>query len=162
IGAIPTARVYHSIMNLVPGVTTSGTQDVGGIAGPSVIVFAVHGGRFSEGRLRMDGLSVGAAVGGSGTPFYVVEIGRRPEVTFSTSGGMGEAETGGPLMNVVPRQGGNSLRGTFFANYANESMQTSNYTDALRAAGLLAPNKLEKIWDVNASFGGAIRKDRLW
>src|SRR5262249_17832325 len=130
--------------------------------GPSVIVFAVHGGRFSEGRLQMDGLSVGAAVGGSGTSFYVVDIGNSQEVTFSTSGGMGEAETGGPLMNVVPRQGGNSNRRTFFANYANDSMQNSNYTEALRAAGLLAPNKLQKIWDVNASFGGAIRKDRLW
>src|SRR5438132_8169958 len=107
IGAIPTARVYHSIMNLVPGVNTSGTQDVGGLAGPSVIVFAVHGGRLSEGRLQVDGLSVGAAVGGSGTSFYVVDIGNSQGVNFSTAGGLGEAETGGPGMTVVPRQGGN-------------------------------------------------------
>src|SRR5215470_5409682 len=162
IGAIPTARVYHSIMNLVPGVTTSGSQDVGGIAGPSVIVFSIHGGRLSEGRLQVDGLSVGAAVGGSGTSFYVVDIGNSQEVTFSTSGGLAEAETGGPLMNVVPRQGGNSIKGTLFGNFANGSMQASNYTDALKSAGLLAPNQLQKIWDVNASFGGPIRKDRLW
>jgi hypothetical protein len=162
IAAIPTARVYHSIMNLVPGVNTSGSQDVGGLAGPSVIVFAVHGGRMSEGRLQVDGLSVGAAVGGSGTSFYVVDIGNSQEVTFSTSGGLGEAETGGPVMNVVPRQGGNGIRGTFFGNYANGGMQSSNYTDALKAAGLLGPNKLQKIWDVNASFGGPIRKDRVW
>jgi hypothetical protein len=162
IGAIPTARVYHSIMNLVPGVTTSGSQDVGGIAGPSVIVFSIHGGRLSEGRLQVDGLSVGAAVGGSGTSFYVVDIGNSQEVTFSTSGGLAEAETGGPLMNVVPRQGGNDIRGTLFGNFANSSMQSSNYTDALKNAGLLAPNQLQKIWDVNASIGGPIRKDRLW
>ena len=162
IGAIPTARVYHSIMNLVPGVNTSGTQDVGGLAGPSVIVFAVHGGRLSEGRLQVDGLSVGAAVGGSGTSFYVVDIGNSQEVNFSTSGGLGEAETGGPVMNVVPRQGGNTIRGTLFGNYANGSMQSNNYTDALKNAGLLGPNQLKKIWDVNASFGGAIRADRLW
>src|SRR5262249_60021722 len=98
IGAIPTARVYHSIMNLVPGVTTSGTQDVGGIAGPSVIVFAVHGGRFSEGRLQMDGLSVGAAGGGSGPSFYVVGIGNSQEATFSKSGRGGQAETARPLL----------------------------------------------------------------
>ena len=162
IAAIPTARVYHSIMNLVPGVNTSGTQDVGGLAGPSVIVFAIHGGRLSEGRLQVDGLSVGAAVGGSGTSFYVVDIGNSQEVTFSTSGGLGEAETGGPVMNVVPRQGGNGIKGTFFGNYANGSMQSSNYTDALKAAGLLGPNQLQRIWDVNASFGGPIRKDRVW
>jgi hypothetical protein len=162
IAAIPTARVYHSIMNLVPGVTTSGTQDVGGIAGPSVIVFSVHGGRLSEGRLQVDGLQVGAAVGGSGTSFYVVDIGNSQEVTFSTSGGLGEVETGGPVMNVVPRQGGNTIRGTLFGNFANGSMQSSNYTDALKAAGLLGPNQLRKIWDVNASFGGPIKNDRLW
>jgi hypothetical protein len=162
IGAIPTARVYHSLMNLVPGVTTSGSQDVGGLAGPSVIVFAIHGGRLSEGRLQVDGLSVGAAVGGSGTSFYVVDIGNSQEVTFSTSGGMAEAETGGPVMNVVPRQGGNSIKGTLFGNFANGSMQSSNYTDALKNAGLLAPNQLQKIWDANASFGGPIRKDKLW
>ena len=162
IAAIPTARVYHSIMNLVPGVTTSGSQDVGGLAGPSVIVFAVHGGRLSEGRLQVDGLSVGAAVGGSGTSFYVVDIGNSQEINFSTSGGLGEAETGGPVMNVVPRQGGNGIKGTFFGNYATGAMQSSNYTDALKAAGLLGPNQLQKIWDVNASFGGPIRKDRVW
>jgi hypothetical protein len=162
IGAIPTARVYHSIMNLVPGVSTSGTQDVGGLAGPSVIVFAVHGGRLSEGRLQVDGLSVGAAVGGSGTSFYVVDIGNSQEVNFSTTGGLGEAETGGPVMNVVPRQGGNTIRGTLFGNFANGSMQSTNYTDALKNAGLLGPNQLQKIWDVNASFGGSIRADRLW
>jgi hypothetical protein len=162
IAAIPTARVYHSIMNLVPGVTTSGTQDVGGIAGPSVITFSVHGGRLSEGRLQVDGLQVGAAVGGSGTSFYVVDIGNSQEVTFSTSGGLGEVETGGPVMNVIPRQGGNTVRGTFFTNFANGSMQASNYTDELKAVGLLAPNQLQKIWDVNGSFGGPLRKDRLW
>jgi len=162
IAAIPTARVYHSIMNLVPGVTTSGSQDVGGLAGPSVIVFSIHGGRASEGRLQVDGLSVGAAVGGSGTSFYVVDIGNSQEVTFSTSGGLAEAETGGPVMNVVPRQGGNSIKGTLFGNFANGSMQSSNYTEALKSAGLLAPNQLQKIWDANASFGGPIRQDRLW
>src|SRR5262249_32429635 len=79
LGAIPTARVYHSIMNLVPGVTTSGSQDVGGIAGPSVIVFSIHGGRLSEGRLQVDGLSVGAAVGGGATSFFSVGIVHLPE-----------------------------------------------------------------------------------
>src|SRR5262249_47955673 len=122
IGAIPTARVYHSIMNLVPGVNTSGTQDVGGLAGPSVIVFAIHGGRMSEGRLQVDGLSVGAAVGGSGTSFYVVDIGNSQEVTFSTSGGLAEAETGGPPMNPVPRPGRNSIKTTPFRHFPNRPL----------------------------------------
>jgi Carboxypeptidase regulatory-like domain len=110
IQAIPTARVYHSLMGLIPGINLSGTSDVGGIGGPAVITFSMHGGRFSEGRLQLDGTSTGAAVGASGTSYYVVDVGNAQEVTFSTSGGMGESETGGPLMNVVPRQGGNVVK----------------------------------------------------
>jgi hypothetical protein len=41
-------------------------------------------------------------------------------------------------------------------------MQGSNYTQALRDAGLRAPEKLIKVWDVNAAFGGPVRRDRLW
>jgi hypothetical protein len=159
---IPTARVYHSLMALIPGITLSGNSDVGGLGGPAVIVFAMHGGRMSEGRLQLDGTSTGAAVGGSGTSYYVVDVGNAQEVTFSTSGGMGESETGGPVMNVVPRQGRNVMSGSFFANGANGAMQSSNYTQALRDVGLTAPGELQKIWDTNVTIGGPVMRDRLW
>jgi hypothetical protein len=162
IQAIPTARVYHSLMGLIPGISLSGTSDVGGLGGPAVITFSVYGGRFSEGRLQLDGTSTGAAVGGSGTSYYVVDVGNAQEVTFSTSGGMGESETGGPLMNVVPRQGGNVRNGTIFANGASGAMQSSNFTQELQDAGLAAPGELQKIWDINGTFGGPLVRDRLW
>ena len=162
IQAIPTARVYHSLMGLIPGINLSGTSDVGGIGGPAVITFSMHGGRFSEGRLQLDGTSTGAAVGGSGTSYYVVDVGNAQEVTFSTSGGMGESETGGPLMNVVPRQGGNLRNGTIFSNGAWGDLQSSNFTPELQAAGLTAPGELQKIWDLNGTFGGPFMRDRLW
>ena len=85
------------------------------------------------------------------------------EVTFTTSGGLGEAEVGGPVMSIVPRTGGNTIAGSFFANGANDGMQGSNYTRGTacrRVCGL--PNELIKLWDVNGAFGGPIRKDRLW
>ena len=52
------------------------------------------------------------------------------------SGGLGEAETGGPTMNVVPRTGGNTFTGSFFFSGANSAMQGSNLTQELRDAGL--------------------------
>jgi len=162
IQAIPSARVYHSLMALVPGISLSGTSDVGGVGGPAVITFAMHGGRLSEGRIQLDGISTGAAVGGSGTSYYVVDVGNAQEVTFSTSGGMGEAETGGPVMNVVPRQGGNSIKGSLFGTGANTAMQSSNYTQTLKDAGLTAPGELQKIWDLNLTLGGPLKNDRLW
>ena len=45
-----------------------------------------------------------------------------------TSGGLGEAEGGGPSLNIVPKEGGNSVRGSFFAAGVTEGMIGSNYT----------------------------------
>jgi hypothetical protein len=162
IGAIPGAKIYTAIMALVPGITASGTNDVGGISGPLVVTFAVHGGRGNEGRLQVDGIGVGAALNGSGTGYYVSDIGNAQEVTVSTSGGLGESEVGGPYMNVVPKQGGNTFRGTFFVNGANKALGGDNLNPSLTAAGARAGNTLLKIWDVNGVLGGPIIKDRLW
>ena len=48
ISAIPTARLYHSLAALVPGVTVSGSQDVGGISGPVTVTFSMRGGPGNE------------------------------------------------------------------------------------------------------------------
>ena len=162
IAAIPTARLYHSLATLVPGITLSGSQDVGGLAGPVTVTFAMRGGPGNEGRLTVDGLSLGASLNGTGVSYTVADVGNAQEVVFTTAGGLGETEVAGPAMNLVPRQGGNRFSGTFFANGANDAMQSDNYTDELRAAGLRVPNLMQKIWDLNAAVGGPIVRDRLW
>jgi hypothetical protein len=162
IAAIPTARLYHSLVTLVPGVSLSGNQDVGGLAGPLTVTFSMRGGPGNEGRLTVDGLSLGASLNGTGVSYTVADVGNAQEVVFSTAGSLGEAENAGPAMNLVPRQGGNQFSGTFFANGANGSLQGSNFTDEIRRAGLRAPNALSRIWDTSAAVGGPILRDRLW
>jgi hypothetical protein len=162
IASIPTSRLYHAIAALAPGVVTSGNQDVGGIDGPSFKLFTFHGGRVNEGLVNVDGLNVGAGTNGSGVSYYVADIGNSEEVSMSLSGGMGESDRGGPVINVVPRQGGNNYTGNFFATGANGSMQSDNFDQAQRDAGLTTPNQLRKIWDVNGAFGGPIKRDKLW
>src|SRR5688572_21516344 len=129
--AIPSSRTFHNIAALVPGITTSGSQDVGGIVGPSVVTFSAYGGRGGEGRLQVDGVGVGGNTAGSS--YYVADITDAQEVSITTSGGMGEAEVGGPVINIVPRTGGNTLRGSLFATGANDALQGDNFTDELRA-----------------------------
>ena len=161
INALPTGRTYFGLASLVPGISTS-VQDVGGIAGPATVTFSIHGGPLSEGRLQVDGMSIGSSQGGSGVSYYVADVGHAQEIVFSTSGGLGEAEVGGPVMSIIPSTGANTIKGSFFVNAANSSMQGSNYTQALKDAGLRAPQQLIKLWDVNGSFGGPVFKDRLW
>ena len=81
---------------------------------------------------------------------------------LSTSGGLGEAETAGVVLNVIPRDGGNTFSGSFVLSGANGAMQGSNYTQALKDAGLRSPAELIKVWEVNPMGGGPIVRDRLW
>ena len=64
----------------------------------------------------------------------MVNIAGAQEVVISTSGGLGEAETSGVVVNVIPRDGGNTFSGTVNVNGANGSMQGSNYTQELKTA----------------------------
>ena len=159
LSAIPTGRQYFSLSALVPSVSTAGT-DVGGSAGPAFSSFRSRGGSSDEGQFQVNGFPVGWQ--GFGIWYYVADLGAAEEVIFGLSGGMGEARTGGPTLNVIPKSGGNQFRGTIFGNGAGGAMEGSNFTDAHRQAGLRTPNQLDKVWDVNANIGGPIRRDKLW
>ena len=98
---------------------------------------------------------------GGGT-LYVTDTQNVSEVSIDITGGLGEAEAGGPVINVVPKTGGNTFSGSMFLDGANGSLQGSNFDDELVAAGLREPGKLKKLWDVNGALGGPIVKDRLW
>ena len=64
--------------------------------------------------------------GGNQPPNYTADIGNAQEVTMTTSGGLGEAETAGVQMNIVPKQGGNSMSGLFAASGFSKDMQSDN------------------------------------
>src|SRR5438552_8205741 len=97
-----------------------------------------------------------------GVSSYVTEIGNAQEVVFSLSGGLGEANTGGPQMNIIGKQGGNMFAGSFFINGTGSSLQGTNLSADLMAKGLTATNSFKRVWDVNPSIGGPIVRDKLW
>ena len=142
--SIPSARTYQTMVGLAPGVTTSGGQDVGGLNSPATRTFAIHGGPQTEGRVMVDGMNAGGARGGAGVSNYQVDVANAQELAYTLSGGLGEAETGGPTMNVVPRTGGNTFSGSFFSSGANSAMQGSNLTQELRDVGLKDPNAIDQ------------------
>ena len=159
IKAIPTVRNYNSMLTVVPGVVTN-TNDVA--TGPIIQQFPINGGRSNEGRLTVDGINVGNPPGGNQPPTYVADIGNAQEVTFTTSGGLGEAETGGLVMNVVPKTGGNSISGSVYFSGTGEKLEADNVTQALKDAGLVGATPISKVYDINAAGGGPVVKDRLW
>ena len=162
IAQIPSARAYAGLMTLMPNtvVATGGASDIQVV--PGMVVFGGAGGRTNEGRLQLDGISVGSAFNGGGVSAYIADVGNAQEVAMTTSGGLGEAEVGGPSLNVVPKTGGNSVKGNIYLSGVTKGMIGSNYTDDLKARGLTTPGSNTKIWDFNGGIGGPIKKDRLW
>ncbi len=75
---------------------------------------------------------------------------------------MGEAETAGLVMNIVPRAGGNTTRGSVFASGTGEALQADNLTQALKDRGLVAPTPLTEVYDISGALGGPIVLDRVW
>ncbi len=159
--SIPANRSYEGLAVLVPGVQLATTnQNVGGIQGPVPPYFTGHGGDAFEGRLRIDGMTTGGSTGG--VSLMALDTGNAAEVTVSTTGGLADAENGGASINIVPRSGGNTFAGSLFLMGARDGMQSNNFTQALKDAGLRSPSKLDKVWEANVSMGGPIERDTLW
>jgi hypothetical protein len=160
--SIPTARSWAATALLIPGIVTIGGSPADVQVTPQMTVFGGAGGRNNEGRMQVDGLNVGAGLGGSGVSTYVADISNSQEVVTTTSGGLGEAEVGGPTLSIIPKSGGNTIAGNIYLSGVGGGMIGSNYSESLRAAGLSTPGKLLKQWDFTGGVGGPIIKDRLW
>jgi hypothetical protein len=157
--SLPSVRSYSYLLNTVPGMQTNIT-DVN--TGPVFAIFPVHGGRGVESRLTVEGMNISNPPGGNQPPNYTADIGNAAEVSVLTSGGLAESETGGVQMNIVPKQGGNSMSGLVALSGFSKGMQSNNYDDALKAKGAGTPNPTYHVYDFNAAVGGPIVKDKLW
>jgi hypothetical protein len=157
--SLPSVRSYSYLINTVPGVM-SNNNDVN--TGPVFAIFPVHGGRGVESRLTVDGLNISNPPGGNQPPNFTADIGNASEVTMTTAGGLGESETAGMTVNIVPKQGGNKISGLFAVSGFSQGMQSNNFTDELKARGATQPAPTYHVYDVNGAVGGPILKDKLW
>jgi hypothetical protein len=156
---LPSTRSYSYLITTVPGLQTN-NNNVN--TGPVFAIFPIHGGRGVESRLTVDGLNISNPPGGNQPSNYVADVGNASEVTMTTSGGLGESETAGLTVNIVPKQGGNSMSGLVFYSGFSKGMQSSNYDSELASRGVLQPNPVYHVYDFNTAVGGPIVQDKLW
>jgi carboxypeptidase family protein len=159
LNALPATRGYNALIFLVPSVT-GGSNQIDLM--PAMRIFYSHGGRGNEGRTYVDGLSTGSAFNGGGASGYIIDTANSQEMQLTLSGGLGESEVGGTLVNFIPKTGGNKFSGQGFFSTAGEWSQGNNIDDHLRSIGLSQPAALYKNWDVQASLGGPFVRDKLW
>ncbi len=125
--------------------------------------FAARGGPINEGRMAINGMTIAAPFNGGGVSTYILDSVNVDEVSVAVAGGLGESDIGGPVMNLVPRSGGNSFRGQAFINNAGDWSRGDNLTRrAARASALTETPGIINSYDASVSYGGPIKRDRLW
>lgn len=157
--ALPASRSYGNYIAAIPAIQATG---FGGGASTINNFFSARGGRSTEGLIQLDGMNVGAPGNGGGVSGYLYDMSNSSEVQVAISGGLGEADRGGPAFNIIPKTGGNTFSGTGFTSYAGEWGQSSNIDDHLRSLGFNELPALIKSYDANLAVGGPILRDRIW
>jgi len=168
--AVPSGRNQFNLGVLVPGVTVSANgslsgnaaQDVGGSRGPDTTALVIHGGKTADQRVTQNGVPLSSMVGGGWGSGSITNPVATQEITVDTASVSAEMPTGGVRINLVPREGGNSFRGTVFGAVTTEDMQSNNFDEDLRARGLRSVGRIQKVFDITPGFGGPLSRDRLW
>lgn len=158
---IPTGRDPFAVAQLIAGVTTS-TPDVGGTQLMQQPTLQVHGSSNNDNVFMVDGVQIQhIGFGGNQTGFYFND-GLMDEISYQTSSLPAEAPVGGVQINMIPRDGGNVFHGSVFSTGANSGFQSDNLDDELVKLGFRKQNRVQSVYDINATLGGPIVKDRLW
>jgi hypothetical protein len=180
---LPTGRNIQAIGIMIPGTTLAFggggalSRDVGGSAqlqqsplqyrGSADTVQTIEG-------LRLNNLCAQGAYSGVYWNDASFE-----EISYVTGADSAEMGQGGMRVNMVPKDGSNQFHAQIFANYAGENFGSDNCgspgtgefctrsnltgsTSFNRNNTLTNVSELQKVWDINPSFGGPIKRDKLW
>ena len=162
--ALPTGmKALNSVLVLTPGLSGA-AAGVGSSQGTyrSTSVNASYHGKREGGRISYDGMNVTNTNTGTGAAGYIINGAYVEEMVLEAGGVSPEMSVAGFNVNFVPREGGNTFRGSASGTFANHSMQSGNLTDGLIARGLRTVSTVEHLYDAVATVGGPIRRDRLW
>jgi len=158
--AVPVARMYQAEGALAVGTKVS-DQNVGGARAAVNPRLTAHMSVTKDTTIDVDGMKMNTLVGGGDShPDHNDAMSQ--EITVQTAALGAEVSAGGPHLNLIPREGGNTFSGATYVGYTNGSFQTDNLTQELTDRGLKTPDAVDLIYDTNASLGGPLKRDRLW
>jgi hypothetical protein len=158
--AIPTGRTIQGMGQLITGVSLN-IPDVGGSRAMQQTYMSAHGMTASQTTVQVDGLMVNGLDGDGAVQNYF-NSSMSQEMVYTTSGASADVSGGGVKLNMIPRDGGNKLNGSFFAGYQDKNFQSDNLSDALKARGLKSADGIQKLSNFEGSLGGPIRQDKIW
>jgi hypothetical protein len=122
---------------------------------------SAHGAGASQTTVQVDGLIVnGIDVDGAVQSYFNSSMSQ--EMVYTTSGAGADVAGGGVRLNMIPRDGGNLFSGSLFLGDQQKSFQSNNVTQDLINRGLKTSDGIGKLYNIEGSLGGPIRKDKIW
>jgi hypothetical protein len=158
---LPTGRNYQTIGSTLPGVNM-GRFDVAGSTAMQQGAIMTNGSLGGDMGLLLDGMNIQSSLSTGSTPAVYHNDDAYQEYVFQVSGGTAENQSGGVVINMIPKEGSNVVKGDALALYTSGRFQSNNVSADQVAHGVSLPPKLDKNWDYAGSVGFPIRKDRIW
>jgi hypothetical protein len=146
--ALPVGRAPNQIADLSPGLT-SNTPNGGQVA--------IAGATSFDNVFMINGVDINDNLFGSAHNLFIEDAIQQTNIL---TGGI-SAEYGrfsGGVVNMVTKSGGNTFAGSFRENFSNPKWIEE--TPRQQAANIVNPDLLGK--SSEATFGGPIKRDRLW
>ena len=159
--SIPASRSPQGFAALTPGIVSAGINTIGG--GREEMNLSNHGSRTQESLFLIDGHNTSQmeSVGGANNVFRI-SASYVSEMNLMTGGGTAEFAFSGTVTNVIPKEGGNRVTGSFYTDYSTAGLQSNNLTPELKALGLKDATKIVRLWDFSPALGGPLVKNKLW
>ena len=157
---IPVERTVNRLFETIPGVETAnsyGNVDQPGIialqnvlgAGERANDYVLDGGNVSDPATQWNQQMM--------MPYDIIE-----EVQVVKSAKPAEIPYQGGLFNMITSSGSNDLHGNLGGFFTDKALQSSNAEDLREEFDVASTNEIVKGYEVTASLGGRIIRDKLW
>ena len=156
--SVPTSRTIFGSTTVLPGMTM-GRQDPGGLNAATSTGMVAHG----AANYNLNYYGVTADTPQNYGSMYYMDFGSAEEISVDTAAmGAEIGGGGGANINIIPKSGGNTVKGALLLQRHRQGYCAgNNIDDELRAQGITG-TRLRKLNDFNADAGGPFIKDRLW
>ena len=158
--AIPTGRTIQGMGQLITGVSLN-IPDVGGSRAMQQTYMSAHGMGSSQTTVLVDGLMVNGLDGDGAVQNYF-NSSMSQEMVYTTSGASADVSGGGVRLNMIPKDGGNTLQRQLLCRLPEQELPDRQPDRRAEGARPEVGRRHRQAVELRGSLGGPIKKDKVW
>jgi len=157
---IPSARDPWVILQQTAGIAMD-RENIGGNMSGQQSNYISRGGNTFNNKWALDGVDITDMAATGASPTYY-DFDAFQEMTINTGGVDVTQQTGGVGINLVTKSGTDKFHGSGRVYNTNDTFESQNITDEMRALGATSGNPIQNINDYGTEMGGPIKRGRAW